>query len=105
MKKLSILITLVFAFLITIADEIKYPDTWGKQGLSIVSQSSQEVIVNFSIESFGIANKQLNGSTVQEISLPDVFLPGNEGAPNLPAVSNFIAIPEGAKAELTIFFQ
>ena len=102
MKKLSILITLVFTFIITIANEIKYPDAWEKHGLSVVSQSSQDVIVNFSIESFSIANKQHNGSTVQGISLPGVFLPGTEGAPNLPAVSRFIAIPEGAKAELTI---
>ncbi len=102
MKKLYLLVSLISISLLLNADNIKYPDHWGKQGLSVVSQSNRDVIINFSIESFGLSNKQLNGETVQELTLPGVFLPGTEGAPNLPAVSRFIALPEGATAKLTI---
>ena len=102
MKKLNILIILISIIISVSADEIKYPDANGKQGLSVISQSNTGVTVNFSIQSFEITNKQVNGKTMQEISLPDVFLPGTEGAPNLPAVSRFIALPEGATAKLNI---
>ncbi len=102
MKKLYLLTTLITIFFTVNAENIRYPDHWGKQGLSVVSQNSNSVTINFSIESFGISNKLLNGKTVQEISLSGVFLPGTEGAPNLPAMSRFIAIPEGANAELAI---
>jgi PKD repeat protein len=102
MKKLYLLVILISISLLLNADNIKYPDHWGKQGLSVVSQSNRDVTINFSIELFGLSNKQLNGETVQELTLPGVFLPGTEGAPNLPAVSRFIALPEGATAKLTI---
>ena len=44
----------------------------------------------------------INGKTMKLVTLPDEFLPNDEGAPNLPGSGRYIALPHGAKAKLTI---
>ncbi len=39
---------------------------------------------------------------MQELSLPDVLLPGDEGAPNLPGTGQYVALPQGAIASVKI---
>ncbi|MCB0821742.1 MAG: T9SS type A sorting domain-containing protein [Bacteroidales bacterium] len=84
------------------AEDINYTNSWGKAGLSVVSQSNQSVELNFSIQSFGINTVRINGEDMVEVSLPEVFLPNDEGAPNLPGLSKFIAIPQGAIATVKL---
>ena len=84
------------------AEDINYTNSWGKSGLSVVSQSNQSVELNFSIQSFGINTVRINGEDMVEVSLPEVFLPNDEGAPNLPGLSKFIAIPQGAIATVKL---
>ncbi len=78
--------------------QVSYTETWGKPGLSIASEKANEIDVNYSISNFVIKDTEINGIPMKEVLLPDVFLPNEEGAPNLPAVSHFIAIPQGARA-------
>jgi len=102
MKHFNLLfLGLLFSFGI-IAEEINYSDSWGKAGFSVESQNVSKVRINFSINSFGIINSLINGEAMQELSLPNVFLPNEEGAPNLPGTGRYIAIPQGAVASLTI---
>ncbi len=100
---------LVYSFLISLifvtnlfAEDIKYSDSWGDTGFSVKNQNSESVSVNFSIENFSILDVSINGKGMQELSLPDVFLPNDEGAPNLPGTGRYIAIPNDAVAELNI---
>jgi len=44
----------------------------------------------------------VDSEPMQVITLPGMFLPNNEGAPNLPGTGRFIAIPQGATAEVTV---
>jgi hypothetical protein len=103
---LKALIMLSFMFFaltnVSIADEIKYTDSWGKQGFQLTSQKTSGVGVAYSITEFNLAKSQINGETMDVIELPGHFLPNNEGAPNLPGMGRFIAIPQGANAELII---
>ncbi|MBC8485964.1 MAG: T9SS type A sorting domain-containing protein [Bacteroidetes bacterium] len=102
MKHLNLLLLgLLFSFGI-IAEEINYTDSWGKAGFTVESQNVSKVRINFSINSFGIINSLINGEAMQELFLPNVFLPNEEGAPNLPGTGRYIAIPQGAVASLTI---
>ena len=39
---------------------------------------------------------------MKKLELPGVFLPNDEGAPDLPGTSCFIAIPQGASAAFNI---
>ncbi len=102
MKHISLLFITLLLSIVLLANDINYSDSWGKSGLSVKEQSSNSVKVNFSISNFSILNTIINGKGMQEISLPDVFLPAEEGAPNLPGTSRYIAVPNGASAKLEI---
>ena len=106
-KKLSGIAILLFACIIFIAgniyaDEIKYTDSWGKQGYSLTNQKSSEVEITYSINSFTLTSSLINGETMDVIELSGHFLPNDEGAPNLPGMGRFIAIPQGAIASIQV---
>lgn len=84
------------------AEKVTYQDTWNNPGLSLQRQDAQGVTLNFSIGEFDISTRSFNGKMMQELSLEGNFLPNNEGAPNLPVISRYIALPQGAQAILEI---
>jgi hypothetical protein len=44
----------------------------------------------------------INGEPMQSINIPGIILPRSAGEPNLPGLSRFIAVPQGATAEVKI---
>ncbi len=99
--------TLVLLVLIAItgsinADEFKYSDSWGNQGFNLKNQKTTGVEVIYSIQSFEIAKEVINGKSMDAIRLPGNLLPNNEGAPDLPGSGRYIAIPQGASANLQL---
>ncbi|MFP4469864.1 MAG: C25 family cysteine peptidase [Bacteroidales bacterium] len=84
------------------AQDFEYNDSWGKAGFSLENQSRSNVTVNYSIENFSLTESMINGVQMQNISLPGNLLPNDEGAPDLPGSSRYIAVPEGARAVLHI---
>ena len=95
----ALLMSLAF---IAKAEKVTYADSWGQQGVSLKAQSSSGVTVNFSIKEFSLDTRAINGENMQEIGLEGIFLPNGEGAPNLPTLSKYIAIPQGATASIEI---
>ncbi|MEA2105070.1 MAG: C25 family peptidase propeptide domain-containing protein, partial [Candidatus Cloacimonadota bacterium] len=105
MKKLSFIFIFILLFGVCFASEeqvVKYDNSWSRAGFSLENSSNFGVGVNFSIEEFTLQNITINSEQLQNIILPGVMLPNNEGAPNLPSISRYIALPEGANAELEI---
>lgn len=102
--RLSLFLTffLLAFILFAQAEKVTYSDTWGPQGVSLKSQSSSGVSVNFSIKEFALDTRVINGESMQEINLDGIFLPNGEGAPNLPTLSRYIAIPQGSTAQIEI---
>ncbi|MBN3034248.1 MAG: hypothetical protein JW861_01580, partial [Bacteroidales bacterium] len=92
----------VFAFQGLKADEHVYPDSWGAAGFSLENQSSQSVVLNYSVDRFIIGSHEIDGQPMHFIQLPGHFLPSREGAPNLPGNGRFIAIPQGAVASYKV---
>jgi PKD repeat protein len=84
------------------AENIKYSNSWGKQGYTVESQSSSNIIVNYSIAGFTLTNSKVNGEVFQNLEMPGHFLPNDAGSPNLPGSGRYIAIPQGAKTSLKI---
>jgi hypothetical protein len=95
------MITFLFAG-ISLADNITYSDSWANEGITLQHQDMNSVKISYSIASWSANNTQINGSTMQEITLAGYLLPNNEGAPNLPGTGRYIAVPEGATANLNI---
>jgi len=96
---ISILITVSMAYAGE-SEEIIYSDSWGEAGISIENQSSSNVVVNFSISSFTFNEIMVDGVNVTSINLPGIFLPNNEGAPDLPGMGRYIALPKHASNPL-----
>jgi hypothetical protein len=101
-KFLAIMLGFAFLYTSVLADNYSYEDSWGKAGYTIENQNSNKVIVNYSIENFVLQSTQINGESMMSLELPDVFLPNDAGAPNLPGNGRYIAIPQGAIANLSI---
>ncbi len=105
MKKLTgLLISLIIVNLafISTAQEIVYPDSWGKQGFSIKAQRDNGLTINYSLKKFTINPVEIRGDKLQSILLPGHYLPNNEGAPDLPGSGRYIAIPNGANVTMKI---
>jgi len=84
------------------AEEITYTGNWGSQGMTLERQDQSGVKVTFSITTVFFENELINGENMQVINLPGVLLPNDEGYPNLPGSSRYIAIPQGAEATVKI---
>ena len=103
MKKISLLVLLLSLMSLAFAtEEIRYEDPWGAAGFSLMQRSSNGVSINYSIESFTLDDTRINGEDMQNVLLPGNLLQNDEGAPNLPGNGRYIAIPQGAVAELRI---
>ena len=106
MKKQN-LTFLLLAFLIMLGQSltgqtVSYLDSWSQQGFSIQEESSSGVTINYSLTDFTMVDINIDGIVSKSIKIPGVFLPNNEGAPDLPGNGRYIAIPQGAEAVLNI---
>jgi hypothetical protein len=74
----------------------------GKQGFNVKESKSDAVEIQYVINEFYLEDFTANGEQMKSVLLPGVFLPNDEGAPNLAGESRFIAIPQGATPVLDI---
>ncbi len=79
-----------------------YSDSWGKHGMTLKSTKSTGVRVNFSVSEFALTDQTVGKSTMKTIEMPGNILPNEAGAPDLPGYSKYVAVPNGAVAELEI---
>ncbi len=83
-----------------VGQKYNYRDSWGEQGFTLINESSSGVVINFSIQDFSITDQVINGEDMKTVQLPGAFLQNNEGAPNLPGMAKYIALPQGASAKI-----
>ena len=105
MKKVVLLGLVMFCSLIFAeqsTQQIQYENSWGKQGFTLTDQSAAGVNLIYSINNFAIEELELNNELMSKISLSGQIIPNDEGRPDLPAESRFIAIPEGAEVRMEI---
>ncbi len=99
----ALMVTLMlFSPAVSGAEIVSYGDSWSAQGFSLVSQDASGVEIVFSIENFSLDEITVEGQPMLEVHLPGTFLPNDEGAPNLPGMGRYIALPQGAEAEISI---
>jgi hypothetical protein len=102
-NKLFLLIVIFIVTQVKAQDQkYSYSDSWGREGITIKSNSSAGISLNFSINDFSLINNSINGEVMQNIKLSGSFLPNDAGFPDLPGNSRYIAIPQGAKPILKI---
>lgn len=79
-----------------------FNDSWNKHGISLQSQDKQSVSINFSIESYTRQELNINGEQMEKLNVNGSFLFNEEGAPDLPVINRYIAIPQGAGVKVNI---
>lgn len=72
------------------------------EGFSVVRSEGNALRVVHSVPNLAIDDFTDNGYSGNVIELNGIYLPADAGAPNLPANSRFVAIPNGSKAVLNI---
>jgi hypothetical protein len=105
MRRLTLALAVVFAIAATssaLADVVTYDDSWGEAGYNLISQTPSGVEVVFSISRMNVQDLVVDGQTMKVVGIPGIYLPNNEGAPNLPGNGRFFAIPQGATATVQI---
>jgi PKD repeat protein len=79
-----------------------FEGNWGKAGFNIEKQNQQSMQVSYSVPEIMLTEVDINGEKMIEVGVPGIFLPNNEGAPNLPGTGRYIAIPKGAEVSMEI---
>ena len=81
------------AFLVNLfAQEMTYTSLRDGNGISI----------GLTLKSYEINSLNYKSEVMHEISMSGIFIPNDEGMPNLPRISRFVAIPQGAEIRVSI---
>lgn len=84
-------------------EKVIFENNWAKTPLfSVVSEKSSGVEIIFSTHEMLIEQMVLDEIPMKTFGIPGVFLPNDEGAPNIAGTGRYIAIPQDAKAKVTI---
>jgi len=96
----SLLVLLVLGFG---AEIVTFDDNWAPNPLfNVVSQGPGGVEVIFSTHEVVIEEMEIDGIMMNHYGIPGIFLPNDEGAPNLAGTGRYIAVPQGARAQVTV---
>lgn len=74
----------------------------GVPGISLQSQGPAGVDLHFEMGAYAVDPLEIEGESYQTLTMRGVFLPNDAGAPNLPGISCYVAIPQGATASFEI---
>ncbi|MBI9037154.1 MAG: T9SS type A sorting domain-containing protein [Bacteroidales bacterium] len=84
------------------SENFEFDNKTNKNVLQLTKFSNAGVELTYSLSEFSLENIIVNGESMQNIILSGVSLPNDEGAPNIPCSSSFIAIPQSANVQLEI---
>ncbi|PID79378.1 hypothetical protein CSB20_10490, partial [bacterium DOLZORAL124_64_63] len=80
----------------------RYDDGWGPAGLTMTRSGADRIELNFSLDQWSLGQMDVNGRTANTVKMPGVMLPNDAGAPDLPGLSRFVALPGGATATVRL---
>jgi hypothetical protein len=104
MKLLCLALLCLFTFSVSVAvaqqvRTIRFDENRGKGGFAVGAMSAYHVDVTFRLEQVKVEDLEVESNVMQQISIPGVILPNDEGVPNLPGLGRHVAVPRGAVAE------
>jgi hypothetical protein len=85
-----------------LAEVIPVQGSTGEAGIALRSQGVDGVEIHYEMGQFAMEPLTIEGVACQKLILPGNFLPNDAGAPDLPGISRYIALPQGAVANLQV---
>ncbi len=73
-----------------------------KEGFTTITQTGAALQVRHALKQMRLCTFTDNGYSGEQIEISGVFLPAEEGKPNLPTSSRFVAIPNGSTVNYSI---
>lgn len=86
----------------SISQVITYSNNWDKQGVTLQNENLSSVKINYSLTQFTFEDLDIDGEVMKSIKVPGIILPNDEGAPDLPGIGKYIAVPVGAEVQIKI---
>jgi hypothetical protein len=71
-------------------------------GLTLVAQRQTGIELTYRMPSLHLTAERIGELERTRVGLPGIFLPGTAGAPDLPSLSRWVAIPRGAEVRLEV---
>ncbi|MBE0648461.1 MAG: T9SS type A sorting domain-containing protein [Bacteroidales bacterium] len=96
-----VFVSIFFAPSIT-AQVFSYPDALSSEGFALKTSSEKSVSIDYSIHNFELVDVSVKGEVMKSVTISGSFLFNEEGAPDLPGYSRYIAVPQGATAKLNV---
>ena len=85
------------------AEIVTFDNNWASKPLFNVDyETPMGIEITFSIHEMVVEETEINGVPMKNFGVPGIFLPNDEGAPNLAGTGRYITIPQGAQAQITI---
>jgi len=82
--------------------KVAFTDNWADPGFSIISNSEQGVELLYTVPYVIFNDMMISGEKMTSVGLPGSKLGNDEGAPNLPGMGRYIAVPQGASYSVEI---
>ncbi|MCF7920306.1 MAG: T9SS type A sorting domain-containing protein [Candidatus Cloacimonetes bacterium] len=102
MKKVLLLVFLLSSIMLLSAKRIDFDSPLYSTKLELLQESKAGVELGYSLKGFDIADIEINGKLYDQVEIEGTILPSEAGAPNLPNVSTYIALPQGSTASVKI---
>ena len=98
--------TFILTMLLTVvgfaAETVVFEDNWGQDPqFNIISETPAGMEIVFSLHEMLVEDVEIDGVPMQSYGLASIYIP-QEGAPSLGGATRYIAMPQGAQAQLTI---
>lgn len=100
-----ILIFLMLSAQLSLCEVITFKDNWASPGFNLISSTKGGVEIIYSLHEMYLEKITISGEEMFTVTIPGVWLPNDEGAPNLPGTGRYIAIPQGASVRLEIISE
>jgi len=96
MKKISFLLLLLTCNILFIFNLLAQEMTYSKL------RDGNGISIGLSLKSYEVTSLNHKGEVMNEIVLSGIFIPNEAGMPNLPRISRFVAIPQGAEVRVSV---
>ena len=98
----SLLVLLVSTALAGNIQSVVFQDSWSKRGITVKQQGKGGLTLTYSVNSFDLVEKSVDGATAKAVKTEGSALPIGPGYPDLPVISNYVAVPNGAVPKVRV---
>ncbi len=98
----ALFLLVLLAGQIMAAETVVFKDPWSKPGVNINNAGKSGLELTFSVGTYMLEDKLVDGKSAKAIKMAGCVLPIGAGYPDLPVVSNYVAVPNGATPKITV---